>query len=294
MRARALILLAAAMAPSIRAADPAAPAAAPNTDPEVRAMVEDINPERIQKSIFVLASFKTRNTLSDPLPSGDGIGGAVSRVRAEFEHFSQGGGGPPQRRARQCFAQHPVPPRIPHEVQITNVVATLPGTDTAPRAGRSSSAGTTTRGPRIPSTQRAPPWGADDDALGRRGRDRACARHVPLPLPRDDRLPRCRRRGARPERLDPLGEGGKGAPRRHRGDAGQRHHRQQPVRDRGGRPRLGPPLRPACVPPVAAPDDALLVPLQGRRRERHAARASSPARGPRTSRRRTSRPSRCA
>jgi hypothetical protein len=164
MRARALILLAAAMAPSMRAADPAPAPAAPNPDPEVRAMVEDVNPERIQKSIYVLASFKTRHTLSDPLPSGDGIGGAVSWIRAEFERISKEAGGRLNVEL-DSFDQHPAPPRIPQEVQITNVVATLPGTDTA--SGRtlviSGHYDSRASNP-LDATGAAP--GADDDASG--------------------------------------------------------------------------------------------------------------------------------
>ena len=164
MRVRALILLAAAMAPSLRAADPTAPSAAANPDPEVRAMVEDVNPERIQKSIYVLASFKTRHTLSDPLPSGDGIGGAVSWIRAEFERISKEAGGRLNVEL-DSFDQHPAPPRIPQEVQITNVVATLPGTDAA--SGRtlvvSGHYDSRASNP-LDATGAAP--GADDDASG--------------------------------------------------------------------------------------------------------------------------------
>src|ERR1700679_387002 len=164
MRLRALILLAAAMAPSIRAADPAVPSAAPGADPEVRAMVADVSPERIQKSIYVLASFKTRHTLSDSLPSGDGIGGAVSWIRAEFERISKEAGGRLNVEL-DSFDQHPAPPRIPQEVQITNVVATLPGTDAA--SGRtlvvSGHYDSRASNP-LDATSAAP--GADDDASG--------------------------------------------------------------------------------------------------------------------------------
>src|SRR5579863_5166411 len=96
MRACAPILLAVMLASLCRGADapPPAPApAAPVVDPEIQKMVADISAERIQRSIFVLASFKTRHTLSDPLPSGDGIGGAVSWIRAEFDRASKEGGG---------------------------------------------------------------------------------------------------------------------------------------------------------------------------------------------------------
>ena len=60
----------------------------PQVDADIQKIVSEISPERIQRSIYVLASFKTRHTLSDPLPSGDGIGGAASWVKAEFERIS--------------------------------------------------------------------------------------------------------------------------------------------------------------------------------------------------------------
>jgi len=127
--------------------------------------VQDISPERIQRSIFVLSSFKTRHTLSDPLPSGDGIGGAASWIRAEFGRASADGGG----RLRvdlDTFEQPPAPPRIPQKVGITNIVATLPGTDPDPLgrilvvSGHYDSRATNP----LDATSAAP--GADDDGSG--------------------------------------------------------------------------------------------------------------------------------
>jgi len=158
MRVRAPFLLAALMAPLA-----AAPPPPPPPDPEIAAMVQGLSAERIQRSIFVLASFKTRHTLSDPLPSGDGIGGAASWIRAEFERASKESGG----RLRvdlDTFQQPPAPPRIPAAVFITNIVATLPGTDPGGRtlvvSGHYDSRA---RNP-LDATSAAP--GADDDASG--------------------------------------------------------------------------------------------------------------------------------
>jgi hypothetical protein len=132
-------------------------------DPEIQKIVASISSERIQRSIFVLASFKTRHTLSDPLPSGDAIGGAVSWIHAEFDRVSAGSGG----RLKvdlDTFEQPPAPPRIPQKVQITNVVATLPGTDPAGRilvvSGHYDSRATN------PLDATSPAPGADDDASG--------------------------------------------------------------------------------------------------------------------------------
>jgi hypothetical protein len=95
-------------------------------DAEIEKMVSAISIERIQRSIFVLASFRTRHTLSDPLPSGDGIGGAGAWVRAELERTAAATGGR-LRVSLDTFVQPAQPPLIPQPVEMTNLVATLPG-----------------------------------------------------------------------------------------------------------------------------------------------------------------------
>lgn len=165
MRASAMILIAAAIASRAGAADPAKATPAPDTDPEISEMVRGVSVERIQRSIFVLASFKTRHTLSDPLPSGDGIGGAASWIRAEFERASKESGGRLEVDL-DSFEQPAAPPRVPQPAQITNIVATLPGTDpdhtgrTLVISGHYDSRATNP----LDSTSAAP--GADDDASG--------------------------------------------------------------------------------------------------------------------------------
>ena len=166
MRASALLLLAAA-ATAAPAPPPEAPPPipAPVVDPEIAQMVAGISAERIQRSIFVLASFKTRHTLSDPLPSGDGIGGAMAWIRAEFGRASAETGG---RLAVEldAFDQPAEPPRFPQGATITNVVATLPGTDPGPQ-GRTLvvSAHYDSRASSPLDAAGAAP-GADDDASG--------------------------------------------------------------------------------------------------------------------------------
>lgn len=115
-----------ALAAAVLAAGTVPAGAAPPPDPEIVKIVSEISAERIQRSIFVLASFKTRHTLSDPQPSGDGVGGAGAWIRAEFERVSSASGGR-LRVETDAFRQMPQMPRIPHPVTIVNVVATLPG-----------------------------------------------------------------------------------------------------------------------------------------------------------------------
>jgi hypothetical protein len=93
MRARVLISTAAAFALPALGADAPAPIPASPADPDIQAIVQGISADRIQRSIYVLTSFKTRHTLSDTLPSGDAIGGAASWIRAEFERASKESGG---------------------------------------------------------------------------------------------------------------------------------------------------------------------------------------------------------
>jgi hypothetical protein len=95
-------------------------------DPEIQKMVSTISIERVQRSIFVLVSSKTRHTFSDPSAQGDGIGGAAAWIRAEFERTAKATGGRLQV-SLDTFEQPPQLPLVPHSVEVTNIVATLPG-----------------------------------------------------------------------------------------------------------------------------------------------------------------------
>jgi hypothetical protein len=175
MRASApFLLVAVALAAPVRAADAPAPvrseaipppARAPVIDPDIKAIVSGVSAERIQRSIFVLASFKTRHTLSDPLPSGDGIGGAASWIRAEFERASAESGGR-LKVELDSFDQPPAPPRIPQQVQITNIVATLPGSGPDPSGRILVVSGHYDSRATNPLDATSPAPGADDDASG--------------------------------------------------------------------------------------------------------------------------------
>lgn len=162
MRARELMVFAALASPAL--AGDAVPPPAP-ADPDIQAIVSGISAERIQRSIYVLTSFKTRHTLSDTLPSGDAIGGASSWIRAEFERASRESGGR-LKVELDTFDQPPSPPRVPLASQITNIVATLPGTDadstgrTVVVSGHYDSRATNV----LDATSAAP--GADDDGSG--------------------------------------------------------------------------------------------------------------------------------
>src|ERR1700758_3535179 len=83
--------------------DPALSRQAP--DPALRAMLRDIDPDRIKATILKLVSFGTRHTASSQTDPNRGIGAATDWV----------------------FGQ-PVASNIPVPTTITNVIATLKGT----------------------------------------------------------------------------------------------------------------------------------------------------------------------
>ena len=130
-------------------------------DPEIVKAVGSVAAERIQRSIFVLVSFKTRHTLSDPQPSGDGIGGASAWIRAEFERASHAARGRLQVDF-DTFRQAKQPPLVPNAVDLTNVVATLPG---ASKRTYVITAHYDSRAHDLADTEGAAP-GADDNAAG--------------------------------------------------------------------------------------------------------------------------------
>ncbi len=95
-------------------------------DPEIQKLVSEISSERIQRTIYVLTSFKTRSTLSDQDPSGDGIGAAAAWIKAEFGRVSAASHGR-LKVETDSFIQPVQIPRVPQATPLTNVVATLPG-----------------------------------------------------------------------------------------------------------------------------------------------------------------------
>jgi len=153
------------LAASAFASQDMVPPPLPAADPEIQRMVAEISADRIQKSIFVLSSFKTRHTLSDPEPSGDGIGAAAGWIRTQFERAKAGSNGRLTVK-EDTFQQKPVFPRIPQATKLTNLVATLAGA----RAGSSHrvyvvSGHYDSRVKDVLNASAAAP-GADDDASG--------------------------------------------------------------------------------------------------------------------------------
>lgn len=98
-------------------------------DPEIRRMVRAVNDRRIERSVRTLASFGTRNTLSSQTDPDRGIGAARDWIHDQFQHIARSASGR-MTVEKQSFVQ-PESSRIPEPTVITNVVATLRGTQDA-------------------------------------------------------------------------------------------------------------------------------------------------------------------
>jgi len=98
----------------------------PPVPPEIRQMLHDVSAARIQQNIDTLVSFGTRHTLSSQTDPNRGIGAATNWV---FDQFQQAAAASEGRMTveRQSFVQPPGP-RNPEPVVVTNVIATLHGT----------------------------------------------------------------------------------------------------------------------------------------------------------------------
>lgn len=119
-------LLAAAATASAAPATPPAPDIA-RQQPQIKKILAEISPKRIEGYVAKLVSFGTRHTMSETESDTRGIGAARRWIKAELERC--GAGTPLQ----VAFDSHvaPVSARISRPTEIVNVVATLPGTQDA-------------------------------------------------------------------------------------------------------------------------------------------------------------------
>jgi hypothetical protein len=114
------------------------PAAAPRRDPDVARIVAEIDPRNIERTVRKLVSFGTRNTLSAQDNPARGIGAARDWLKSEFEQIARGAGGRLSVEL-QSYTQEAMPPprgRVPQATVISNVVATLRGTQEGASAAR--------------------------------------------------------------------------------------------------------------------------------------------------------------
>jgi peptidase M28-like protein len=94
--------------------------------PALRAMLREIDARQVQRDITKLASFGTRHTLSSQDDPQRGIGAARDWIYDQFQSYAAASGGR-MTVAKQSFVQPPGP-RNPNPVTVTNLVATLRGT----------------------------------------------------------------------------------------------------------------------------------------------------------------------
>jgi Zn-dependent M28 family amino/carboxypeptidase len=99
----------------------AAQASRADADPRVAALVAAVSQERLQAIVTKLASFGTRNTLSDTVSKTRGIGAARRWIFNEFTSYSP--------KLKVSYDVHHVlqQGRITKDVDIVNVLAVLPG-----------------------------------------------------------------------------------------------------------------------------------------------------------------------
>jgi len=141
-----------AAAATVATPSPAAPARAKarssadhphGPSPALRAMLREIDAHRVHSDITKLASFGTRHTLSSQDDPQRGIGAARDWIFDQFQSYAATSGGR-MTVAKQSFVQPPGP-RNPNPVTVTNLVATLRGTQPESADASTWSAGTTTR-----------------------------------------------------------------------------------------------------------------------------------------------------
>lgn len=119
----------AASAASASAAAGAAPAAPDlkHQQSQIKQIVAEISPKRIEAYVARLVGFGTRHTMSETDSDTRGIGAARRWIKSELERCGAG------TRLEVAFDSHvaPVSARISRPTEIVNVVATLPGTQQA-------------------------------------------------------------------------------------------------------------------------------------------------------------------
>ncbi len=97
-------------------------------DPAIVAMINEVSAERIEATIRRLVRFHTRHSLSETESDERGIGAARRWIKAEFERYAEASGGRLQVEF-DPFVVEPDGRRIPHRVEMKNVLARLPGSD---------------------------------------------------------------------------------------------------------------------------------------------------------------------
>ena len=97
-------------------------------DPEIEAMVREVNPDSLHSYIVKMVSFGTRSTVSSTTDPKRGIGAARNWVLSKFEEFAKASGG--RLTAYVDTTTYKADGRrVAHDISLGNTVATLRGTD---------------------------------------------------------------------------------------------------------------------------------------------------------------------
>jgi len=132
-------------------------------------LLAEISPSRLRATVDRLASFGTRHTLSDTTSPVRGIGAARSWLKSELERYAVESGRAGEETMHVRLDTHAVPPdgaRLPHEAEIDNVIAELPGSLPAARARRYYVVGHYDSRASDPLDAASDAPGANDDASG--------------------------------------------------------------------------------------------------------------------------------
>ena len=108
------------------ASSSAAPLRRPQPDKALRALIRQIDPDRMRATVQRLTEFGTRHTLSSQTDQVRGIGAATDWVMSQLQAIAATSSGA-MTVQRQSFVQPPSS-RIPTPTTITNCIATLQGT----------------------------------------------------------------------------------------------------------------------------------------------------------------------
>jgi hypothetical protein len=99
-----------------------------NKDPQIEKMVAEVSPDSLKAHVAKLVSYGTRNTLSSLTDKKRGIGAAGRWILSRFDSYAKTAGGRMTAKLDTSTYQ-PDGRRIDVPVVLTNVVATLKGTD---------------------------------------------------------------------------------------------------------------------------------------------------------------------
>src|SRR5690349_684232 len=115
----ACFMLLVPQAVAVQSASTASPK--PTADERIQRLIGSVSEERLQSIVTKLASFGTRGTLSDTASPTRGIGAARQWIFDELKHSSP--------KLQVSFDTYQIAPqgRIPHLVELRNVIAILPG-----------------------------------------------------------------------------------------------------------------------------------------------------------------------